>query len=57
MNLRGCISSFLHCDYGMAATEYAVMTSMILGGLLLMITAFGEAVTTLYVAIRTAFAG
>ena len=49
--------SFLCSEDGLAATEYAVMTSMILGGIILMMTAFGEAVLSLYVTIRTAFAG
>ena len=57
MDLHRRMCSFFRCDDGMAATEYAVMTSLILGGILLMITAFGEAVHGLYVTIRTALGG
>ena len=57
MNLRRRIGTFLCSDDGMAATEYAVMTSLILGGIIVMMTVFGEAVLGLYVTIRTAFVG
>lgn len=57
MMLRRGMAEFLCCENGLAATEYAVMTSLIIGGLLLMMTAFGNAVLGLYITIRTAFAG
>ena len=54
MNLRRRLSAFLGSEDGVAATEYAVMTSAILGGIIVMMTAFGEAVDSLYVAITAA---
>ncbi len=57
MILRRDMAEFLSCESGLAATEYAVMTSLIIGGLLLMMTAFGNAVFGLYVTIRTACGG
>lgn len=55
--LRRGMAEFLCCENGLAATEYAVMTSLIIGGLLLLMTAFGNAVFGLYVTIRTACGG
>lgn len=57
MDVRQLAAELLRCEDGLAATEYAVMTSLIIGSLLLMMTVFGEAVFGLYVTIRTAFAG
>ncbi len=57
MDVRPYATELLRCEDGMAATEYAVLTSLIIGGLLLMMMAFGNAVLGLYVTIRTACGG
>ena len=55
MALHKYVSRFLRCDQGIAATEYAVMTSAILGGIIVSMSAFGEAVESMYVAVTAAF--
>jgi Flp pilus assembly pilin Flp len=55
MKLPKRISEFLCRDEALAATEYAVMTSAILGGVIVSMTMFGEAVRSMYVAVTGAF--
>ena len=54
MKLHRRVFAFACCDCGPVATEYAVLLALLVGGLIAMGSAFGDAVFALYVAIRTA---
>ena len=54
MKLHRRVSAFVCCDCGPVATEYAVLLALLVGGLIAMGSAFGDAVFALYITIRAA---